>query len=134
MKIQNVTASQLTDIVRTVSADQYDGNVIFDREPETLGSRVIWVHFTLRTKSGHGAGSRRSASGRRMAKACWHAHRDVMQALFDAYPDAVLQTALAKYTGAQSFADTFESTGDGNVGSMAQPLPMRDACECDGSW
>lgn len=134
MKVQGITEKQLRYIVESVSNLQYDGGVIFDREPETTGSRVMWIHFTLRTVNGRSQGARRSASGRRLAKACWHAHRDVMQALFDQHPDAILHTALAKYTGAQSFADTFEATGDGNVGSMAQPLAMRDACECDGEW
>lgn len=134
MKVKGMSVEQLRRLVLSVSRSQYEGGVIFDREPEETGKRVKWVHFTLRTVSGRSTGARRSHSGRRLAKACWHAHRDVMQKLFDNYPNAELHSAFAKYQGLAGFTQDFPSTGWRNIGSMAQPLNMQDACECDGEW
>lgn len=130
MKLKNVTADQLRAIVESVSANLYGGDLIFDREPETTGVNVVWIHFTLRTVTGRSPGARRTHQGRRLAKACWHAHRDVMQALFDAYPAAELHTALARYIGRDGFMTDFPATGDTQLGSVAKPIAMRDACDC----
>lgn len=130
MKVQNVTAEQLRDVVSFVSAIKYDNELIFEREPETLGKHVVWVHFTLRTTTGRSPGARRTHQGRRLAKACWHAHRDVMGRLFNLYPDAELHTALARYVGVDGFLASFQKTGWNNIGTSVQPLYLRDACEC----
>jgi len=127
MKIKNVTANQLTAIVDEVSREQYDGNIIFKRYPCQIGG---FIHFTLRVASSKDDGAKVSASGRRSVALCWHGHRDVMQAIFDAHPDAILVTAMARYEGAEGFDDTYPATGDQNIGSMMQPLSYRDACNC----
>ncbi len=128
MKLANVTACQLRMIVSVVSDESYAGELIFEREPEGNGK---WVHFTLRTVNGKSPGARRTHTGRRLAKACWHAHRDVMQLLFDTHPDAVLVTMLATYDGRDDFLATFPDTGATNLGSIAAPLRADAACECN---
>ena len=130
MKVKNVTADQVRDVVEFISAELYNNELIFDREPETHGVRVVWVHFTLRTVNGRSTGARRTHTGRRLAKACWHAHRDVMAELFDLYPNAELHTMLASYHDKWDFRAKFPQTGFNNIGSVAQPLAMQNACEC----
>ena len=137
MKIKGIDESALREAVRTASADLYDSNIVFKREPEWVGN---YLHFTLTVIKASEPGGRRSHSGRRVAAACWHAHRDVMREIFLRAPDALLVTALARYEGAQCFEDSFEATGDRNIGSQARveqlkcsgfmPLSMREACDC----
>ena len=128
MKIQGLTTCDLYNIVTRVSSESYDLGVIFAREPEWRGR---WLHFTLRTVNGSSQGARRTNSGRKLAKACWHAHRDVMRAIFDAFPDAELVTMLAVYNGADNFNALFQETGKYNLGSTANPCRADSACECN---
>ena len=127
MKIKGITTQQLRAIVNQVSDDDYDGNIVFKREPESSGN---FVFFTLTVLKSANVGGRRSNTGRKIAAACWHAHRDVMHAIFDLNPDAVLVSALARYEGQEDFLDKFPDTGYTNIGSQYQPLDMEDACEC----
>ena len=125
------TTASLEDVeasLKLTSARYYAGNLVFKRAPEQRGH---WVHFTLTVKSSAGPGSRRSYSGRRISAACWHAHRDVMLALFARIPDVRLVSASADYHGREHFLRSFEATGDRNIGSMVQPMAYRDACDCE---
>lgn len=131
MRIKGISEQRLRFAVESVSSLQYDGNIVFKREPDKKGN---FLHFTLTVLDSAGPGGRRSHTGRRVAAACWHAHRDIMQAIFQLEPDALLITAFARYEGQYNFRDTFEATGYNNIGSIAQPLYMRDACTCDGEW
>ena len=81
--------------------------------------------FTIRTRYSKKHGSRTSASGRHMPKASWEAHRDVMLALFEVWPTATLRTAHATYKGRKHFLETFEATGDHNVGNAFHPVTIR---------
>ena len=81
--------------------------------------------------SSHDKGARRAASGRRVKAACWHAHRDVMLALFDAVPEAKVSTALATYVGRQSFLEQYGATRSTNHGSMMAPASYGDLCDCE---
>lgn len=129
MKVKGIDQDQLTRIVRAVSDSHYGGNIRFNREPERVGN---FVHFTLTVRSSYNKGAKRSNTGRRIAACCWHAHRDVMIALFSENPDALLVTAMARYEGRSGFEALYPATGDVNTGSMAQPLYYADACECEG--
>ena len=96
------------------------------------------ITFTLKVrdskKAGHRVGfSRRKDGGRRRLKsACWHAHRDVMKAIFDMNPESVLKTAKVYYKGKDDFYEKFEDTGYGNIGSIMEPILYRELCECHG--
>lgn len=129
MKLWNVTQEQLEGIVTEVSNEQYGGNLRI-KSIATNGKRVKTVTFTLTVNSSKEKGGRRSHSGRRVCACCWHGHRDVMQKIFVRFENARLQTALADYRGRDDFENSFESTGDKNIGSQFAPLAMRDACDC----
>lgn len=96
-----------------------------------LYATITWargrrVRFTLETRDAYKHGSRTSASGRHMRKASWEAHRDVMAALFDTDPEAIIKTAMATYRGRKHFHDSFPDTARVNVGSQARPATMPD--------
>ncbi len=131
MKIKGITKQQLTAAVVTAGIEFYDDNLMFNREPEQQGQ---WLHFTLRVKDSHKPGAGRSSSyhnrGHRQVSACWHAHRDVMRAIFRTAPDALLVTALARYEGTDSFEHEFPATGTLNVGPPIDPITRQECCEC----
>lgn len=128
MKIKGITEQDLINAVETASNDHYDGNVIFKRTPDRKGN---FLNFTLTVRNSRELGGRISHSGRRIAAACWHAHRDVMREIFDRAPDAILVTALARYEGRDDFERKYRATGEQNIGSMVQPMSMINACDCN---
>lgn len=131
MKIKGITEGQLRAAVAIASADYYDSNIVFKREPDKQGN---FLHFTITVVNTRNPGGARSASmfnrGRRIAAACWHAHRDVMRAIFKIAPDALLITALARYEGTEGFEHEFPYTGTQNVGPPADPIARQECCEC----
>ena len=129
MKVWGVTVEEVRAAVPVASL-AYNGNIVFKREPERDGRAV---RFTLTVKDSGDKGSRRSASGRRIAACCWHGHRDVMLAIFATNPDARVKSALADYRGMVDFAEKYPATGRTNIGSMFDPMDAEDACNCD-TW
>ena len=129
MKLFTVPIDALAFIVETVSNLKYNGNIVFKNGPNQASRNA--VNFTLTVRDSSAQGSRRSKDGRRIAAACWHAHRDIMQAIFSQYPEARLVSALAEYRGEFDFLDTFEATGKTNIGSIAQPMRADAACNCE---
>jgi hypothetical protein len=121
MRSREVNSYAFEAIVVKVSHELYEGNIIVHPNAASL---------RLSVASSRGPGARRSHSGRRMAAACWHAHRDVLRELFSQYPHATVRTALATYRGREGFEDWFEMTGATNVGSIAEPQRMDEACDC----
>ena len=80
-------------------------------------------------------GARRSApspwqDGRAVKAACWHAHRDVLAALFAAVPDARVQSSFADYRGQADFLLKFPATRAHEVGSQIMPSRICDLCNC----
>lgn len=121
-------ATSVAAIVTGVSVARYAGNITCEtRDDGKTRDGRRKVRFTLAVVSSFEHGARRSAWGRRLPKASWQAHRDVMRALFDTAPDAVLQTALTTYRNRDDFLDRFEATGDHNIGSRMHPVRIRDA-------
>jgi len=96
-----------------------------------MNQTAACIQFTITVKSSRGKGGKISPSGRRVAAACWHAHRDFMKVLFALYPNAILQTMLATYRGVSDFEENFPSTGNINVGSRMYPSYYKDCCECE---
>ncbi len=126
MKAYGITNDQLRATVAEVSRKRYADNLTLNySEPHNTH-----VSFTLRVDSSKGPGHRIGHTGKRMIAACWHAHRDVMKALFARYPEMRLVSALANYRSESDFIRSFEATGDKNIGSMARPMFMSEACEC----
>lgn len=90
MYVSGVPLSAFRSIVRRVSEDQYNGNVIVQADAYELGPyRFVGG---LAVESPRGSGARRSWTGRRTRAACWHVYRDVLTALFYEYPDALVRT------------------------------------------
>jgi hypothetical protein len=130
MIIRNATAEQLYKAVRQ-TAEDYEGNVRFKNGPDPVNQKGTGHRLTLTVHASSKPGGRRSNTGRKIAAACWHVHREFMRHLYDIAPEAVIQSALATYRGVQDFEETFEATGDGNIGSAFEPQAMRTACECE---
>ena len=128
MIVTGVSEAELLDIVSKVSNQRYDGNIIV-KSSSTLSSRRST--FTLRARSSRLWGARRSHSGRRTVSACWHAHRDVLAAIFYYYPNARVQTWIITYNGREHFEATYVQTGKTNIGSVYSPVKLRDTCDCD---
>lgn len=128
MKIKGITETELRSIVAYVSRTLYGDNLVFKREPENSGNFLLFTLTVLKSKN---PGGRRSNTGRRIAAACWHAHRDVMLAIFEQSPGALLVSALARYDGQADFLATFPSTGRINLGSIVKPLRADCACNCE---
>jgi len=127
LKSKIIDAARVSSVVASVSRARYQSNVgaSVENRGEKRGG-VMHTRFTLNVRDSYGVGARKSASGRHMPKASWQAHRDVMFALFEQDPDAVLITALATYVGRDDFNAKFEDTGDRNVGSRMEPALLRD--------
>lgn len=129
--------ASLRGIVEEVSRDKYSANVELDTVTSDRRGRV--ERFKLRAvesgartlPSGYSApGARRSSSGMRTVAACWHAHRDILRAVFEAFPRATIVTAMARYDGLEGFEATYPSTAYRNIGSMMQPATMPTLCDC----
>ena len=107
------------------------------------GSRI---RFALRVadcrEPGHRLHIRYSMNGKTHRKrshyACWHAHRDVLAALFDLLPRARVLSGSRfasggriVYDGKQGFLDTYRES-DRNIGSLMFPVYFSESCECEG--
>lgn len=128
IKAEALTPHDLYAAVQKVSDEQYAGNLTFKRHPSRSGN---FYNFTLTVLDSSKPGARRSPSGRRIAAACWHAHRDVLRLIFERFKDAKFVSAVETYDGHAEFHRNFEETGDRNIGSQMEPCAHADACECE---
>lgn len=127
MKLKGITFAQLCEIVVNVSDMHYGGNLKLHNDSRPRGGNIMW---RLSTYSSSGPGARRTANNRRSCNACWHAHRDVMQAIFEIAPNARITSALATYKGIDEFNAKYMSTSSHNVGSAYQPAHFGNLCDC----
>lgn len=127
MKLFTVPTDALAVIVRKVSAQNYAGNILIKSLARVSRNAIT---FTLTVRDSNAPGSRRSKTGRRIAAACWHAHRDIMAEIFSQYPDARLVSQLADYKNRVDFLASFPGTGATNLGSIAKPMRADTACNC----
>jgi len=133
MKVWGITYEDAERIVDHVSIDHYGGNVRIDQLREE-GKRVRTVSFVLRTNDTRGKGSRRTRL-RRTTSGCWHAHRDVMAAIFAQNPDARIKTMLADYRGKADFEAKFPETAHVQCWQGGPPQLDRDReCECEAPY
>lgn len=136
MIVTGISYAQFADIVERVSNDKYSGNIKVNDYQEFSGNRF---RVTIRAKvsgaatlpAGYSApGARRSWNDRRLTAACWHAHRDVLSAVFALNPDTKVYTAMARYIGRDGFEREYPATAYRNIGSWMQPCTMLDCCDC----
>lgn len=133
VEIKGITPDVFEAIVRRVSSDRYDNNVMcYDPRPTRLNRAGTRFRQRVIVASSRGAGARRSWSGRRMPCACWHVFRDVVRATLAEHPTVTFRTSLAYYTSA-NFETTYPPTGWVNVGSAFQPATLPELCECNDS-
>ena len=128
MKLYGLTLLELEGIVAEVSRNNYKGNLELNRAEQSPRGRVDW---TLRVKRSRDPGAHRSWSGRRTVAACWHAHRDVMAAVFERNPAARIVSSFADYEGRERFEREFPGTYYHQVGSMMQPADYGELCDCE---
>jgi hypothetical protein len=129
MKVWGIPADEIDKVVTNVSK-MFDSNVRYKRDPERDGRAVS---FTLTVVDSKKKGSRVSPSGRRVAAACWHVHREVMWGILAYNNECRIKTAFADYRGLDDFTDKFGATGCVNIGSQMEPMNFEDACNC-GMW
>lgn len=120
--VRNATTDDLRKALDAINT-KYDGNVIFNREPEQVTKNS--VRFTLRVKDSKGPGARRSHEGRPMTSACWHVHGDFFDALLNINPEAVIKTGRTTITNEGGNWEDF------NIGSMMKPMYYSEACDCE---
>lgn len=140
MFVYGANLDQVELVVLKVSAAHYAGNIMIRTGADKSNSRGGRATFTLRATAADAPGSRSSAgyssSGtgprglRRTVAACWHAHYDVLAALFAEYPAVRVNTMLATYTSA-TFHDRAMATADQNVGTLVAPRYPTELCTCD---
>lgn len=129
MLVTGLPLENLQLLTRQVSMRKYANNVIVHPDAHDLSGNRFQGRLWVADSSGPGA--RRSWSGRRLKATCWHAYRDVLQNLFDHYPDATVRTGLAIYRGRDGFMSTYPNTAYMNVGSDLSPVTMPELCECE---
>lgn len=124
MLVTGLSLETFRDIVTYVSNRDYNGNVIVQRDAYEMSPNRFRAR--LRVTDSHEHGARMSWSGRHMPAASWEAYRDVLQVLFDKYPNARVQTAHAVYRGREGFERDYPETAWVNVGSLFQPAYLRE--------
>jgi hypothetical protein len=124
--VRNVNLDDLDWALATVNG-LFNNNVRWRRSPEWLNNsrgKGSSYRCTLTVWDSGEEGGRRSASGRRVAAACWH----IYGAFFDALPGhAVISANGVNHRP----GDTWE---DRNIGGQWAPFYYSDACECGSSW
>lgn len=123
----DIQASVATVTVALNGTVHYAGSDI-DVRTESVRQRAY--EFTLKVGGPAVVGA---AFGyrRRTRNACWHLHRDVLAGLFTLHPYATVRTRETVYIGQDNFDVTMAATGERNIGTMADPVPMIQACGCN---
>lgn len=123
MIVAGVSREQLEKAIRMASC-HYKGNLkLKDIRPlNTCHDR--W-RFTITVKSSKGPGaSWDPIHDRRIAAACWHAHREVFQQVFRLAPKACITTCHGKLYHGTPFEDW-------NAGSILCPVMASERCHCN---
>lgn len=102
---------------------KYKGNVQFER----FDVRPKGCDFTLRVKSSFAPGARRGQSGRRLAKACWHVHGDLFDAILALDNSAKIVSRGGPGAVITSAGGNWQ---DCNIGSTMYPMYFSEACDC----
>ena len=123
MKIYNTTLETLQEALKRTN-EIFNGNVIWNRSPESLNEKDTAFVLTLRVKNSSDYGARRSTIGRKMVSACYHVHGMFFDYLFE------LSDTVRVRTGQQHLESKYDNWNDFNIGSEYQPCMMSYACEC----
>jgi hypothetical protein len=80
----NTTAKIITQAVKNVSKEKYEGNIILRHAPERVTKNVL--RFTLKAIKADKPGALTNKLGTQLAKANWDVHQDVMNEIFKLDP------------------------------------------------
>jgi hypothetical protein len=154
MITRNVTREQLQQAADKVGVRLYTHALRWDKRDETPLARPCRksstgeeFRFQLKTRP---RSDGKPASYRRLSQrahyksktgkpwtipgaVCWHGHRDFFRALYRIAPDAWIKTALAVYTSAKQFEQSFPETANHPseyMGMRAEFTPYSQACSC----
>lgn len=144
MIVTGITPMDFAEVIAKLNETTYQGNLTAEigkvHSAHRFGARVVpldsgakggWGNLGDIAYNASAPGARRSATGRRLKAACWHAYRDVLAAVFDLNPEAKVYTAMAKYIGRDGFYVQYPKTAHTNIGSMAVPAYMPELCDCE---
>ena len=120
MKVKNISIADLQTALETVNAD-HGYKLEFNREPSYTGN---FLNFTIKSASKI-PGARTSASGRNLAKASWHSHGYLFDAILELAPTAIIKTAFATIDQ-DKFGNTVGNWEDTNCGSYYAPVMMSE--------
>lgn len=131
MNIKGLGLYEVEEIVKSVSAELYGGNVVITADSEDRSSsRTKRAKARIAVLDGRGLGARRSVRGRHGGWACWHAYRDVIGGILERFPEVEVDTGMEKYVGWRGFVGTYPATEYTNVGSQVEPAYPTDLCDC----
>jgi len=102
-----------------ITNKKFGNNILFNR----LEQSGKWISFTLKVKDSKKEGSRIGFTGRRVAKACWHVHGELFDAMFELDSNTIIYSRGEKITKENNWTDV-------NIGSMFRPLYFSEACNC----
>ena len=73
----------------------------------------------------------KDGSRKKVNAVCWHGYRDFLIELYNISENNLrVVTAQATYNNKEDFYSTYSETGKNNIGSMVDPLPYEEACNC----
>ena len=123
MLVRNTQTWHLENALTYINREYFSGNICWERAPEKQGKAL---RFTLKVKDSKAPGARVSHQGRRMAKACWHVHGHLFDALFERCPEAVVIPSQGMKIHAKG-----GNWIDREIGSYARPMKYSEACGCN---
>ena len=111
------TSAQSSTVLQAIKSinKEYGYSISLNRNDQT----GKWFNFTIASPS-KVPGARVSWSGRNLAKASWHAHGYLFDAIFAIEPDAIIQALGNKIT------KDFGNWQDVQIGSMMSPCYMSE--------
>lgn len=136
MIVSGLTMAQFREVLADLQAgDPNARNICVDESArnQRLNAKGDRFRLKLRTRDSRGLRSKVKRSmgrERHIPALCWHGFRDVLQAVFERYPNARIDTAMAKYIGLEGFMEKYPATGLRNVGSQMFPVQAREECDC----
>jgi hypothetical protein len=73
----------------------------------------------------------KDGSRKKVNAVCWHGYRDFLIELYNISGNNFrVVTAQATYNNKEDFYSIYPATGKKNIGSMVDPLPYEEACNC----
>lgn len=123
------TVADVKDIVSTVSREDYDENLMIISVVQA-GMNNISLKVSVKDKDKPGA---RVVNGIRYNVACWHVYEDILDELYERFPNARVTTGVAKYLSAEHFDASYEATGNRPLNAQHPNVRVMDACDCEGA-